>query len=77
MNSRAMPSTLNLEDSNALLAVPEWGKLLRHFELGEGFALVVVLVPDTAVARMCQAELDPLAASPSASPAHARADRES
>ncbi len=53
-----MHSALNSEDRLALLAVPEWGKLLRHFELGEGFALVVLLVPDTAVSRTCQAELD-------------------
>jgi len=41
-----------------LLELPEWAKLLRHFELGEGFAYIILLVSNRAVARRCQSELD-------------------
>ena len=42
----------------ALLEMPEWSKLLRHFELGQGYALIVLLVGDSSVAHMCRRELD-------------------
>jgi tetratricopeptide (TPR) repeat protein len=36
----------------------EWAKLLRHFELGQGFAFIILLVPSRAAARLCRTELD-------------------
>ena len=41
-----------------LLALPEWVKLLRHFELGEGFAFVILLTRNRSLAHRCQIELD-------------------
>jgi tetratricopeptide (TPR) repeat protein len=42
----------------ALLSLPDWTKLLRHFELGEGFALIVILLGDSTLAPVCREELD-------------------
>lgn len=53
-----MDSASNPEDRLALLGVPQWSKLLRHFELSEGFALVILLVADSGLARICRSELD-------------------
>src|SRR5579875_2279350 len=49
---------MNPDDRLALLSHPEWLKLLRHFELGQGFALIVLLVGDSSLARLCRTELD-------------------
>jgi tetratricopeptide (TPR) repeat protein len=37
---------------------PEWQKLLNHFDLSEGFALVVLLVTDADGAALCRHELE-------------------
>ncbi len=37
---------------------PEWQKLLNHFDLTEGFSLVVLLVLDTDGAALCRRELE-------------------
>ncbi|MEI7731978.1 MAG: tetratricopeptide repeat protein [Verrucomicrobiota bacterium] len=37
---------------------PEWQKLLNHFDLSEGFALLVLLVPEADAAALCQRELE-------------------
>lgn len=42
----------------ALLSLPDWTKLLRHFELGQGFALIVILLGDSSLAPICRDELD-------------------
>jgi tetratricopeptide (TPR) repeat protein len=42
----------------ALLSMPDWTKLVRHFELGEGFALIVILLGDSSLAATCREELD-------------------
>jgi tetratricopeptide (TPR) repeat protein len=39
-------------------AAAEWQVLLNRLELGEGFALVVLVVPDMDGARLCQGELE-------------------
>ena len=39
-------------------AAAEWQVLLNRLEIGEGFALVVLVVPDGAGARLCQNALD-------------------
>jgi tetratricopeptide (TPR) repeat protein len=36
----------------------EWHKLLAHFDLAEGFALLVLLVPDADGAALCRRELE-------------------
>jgi len=54
----SLQSTPNAEDRLVLLSHPDWLKLLRHFELGEGFALLVLLAGDSSVARLCRTELD-------------------
>jgi tetratricopeptide (TPR) repeat protein len=36
----------------------DWRTLLRHFELGSGFAFLVLLVPDEDGARVCRAALE-------------------
>lgn len=51
-------STANVDDRLVLLNHPDWQKLLRHFELGEGFALLVLLAGDSSLARLCRGELD-------------------
>jgi tetratricopeptide (TPR) repeat protein len=38
-------------------AAGEWQLVLNHFELGEGFALIVLVVPDRDGARLCRDEL--------------------
>jgi tetratricopeptide (TPR) repeat protein len=35
----------------------EWRKLLRHFDLNEGFAFALLLVPDSFAAGICEGEL--------------------
>lgn len=39
-------------------AQSEWHKLLEHFDLAEGFAFVVLLVPDADGAALCRHELE-------------------
>lgn len=41
-----------------LLALREWVKLLRHFELGEGFSFIILLASNRSLARRCLVELD-------------------
>jgi tetratricopeptide (TPR) repeat protein len=41
----------------ALVSLPEWQNLLRHFELSDGFAFVVLLVPDADGAEGCRQAL--------------------
>ena len=41
----------------ALDRSPDWRALRRHFELGEGFAFIVLLVPDAEGAEVCRAAL--------------------
>ena len=53
-----LQSTPDSEARLTLLAHSEWLKLLRHFELGEGFALLVLLAGDSSLARLCRTELD-------------------
>ena len=38
-------------------AAAEWQRLLSHFTLAEGFALLVLVVPDPDGAKLCRAEL--------------------
>jgi tetratricopeptide (TPR) repeat protein len=40
-----------------LATSPDWQALLTHFELGEGFAFIVLLVPDQQGADVCRDEL--------------------
>ncbi|MBV9463073.1 MAG: tetratricopeptide repeat protein, partial [Verrucomicrobiae bacterium] len=54
----SLRSTSNSDDRLVLLSHPDWLKLLRHFELGEGFALLVLLAGDSSLARLCRTELD-------------------
>ncbi|HTU47525.1 MAG TPA: tetratricopeptide repeat protein [Bryobacteraceae bacterium] len=54
----SLQSTPNADTRLVLLSHPDWLKLLRHFELGEGFALLVLLAGDSSVARLCRTELD-------------------
>ena len=51
-------SNYRVSDRLILLNHPDWLKLLRHFELGEGFALLVLLAGDSSLARLCRTELD-------------------
>ena len=39
-------------------AAAEWQLVLRQFEFGEGFALLVVTVPDRFGAELCRGELE-------------------
>jgi tetratricopeptide (TPR) repeat protein len=39
-------------------AAEEWRLVRRHFELSEGFALIVLAVPDRVVARECRRDLE-------------------
>ena len=48
----------NIDGRLVLLSHPDWLKLLRHFDLGEGFALLVLLAGDSSLARLCRTELD-------------------
>ena len=41
-----------------LSASAEWQALLTHFELGEGFAFIVLMVPNDEGAEVCRAALD-------------------
>ena len=41
-----------------LSAQPEWQKFLRHFELGEGFAFIILLVPNRAIAESCRSQFE-------------------
>ena len=43
-------------------AASEWQRVLNHFALGEGFALIVLIVPDRDGARLCREELERLLA---------------
>jgi tetratricopeptide (TPR) repeat protein len=54
----SVQSTPNADGRLALLNHPDWLKLLRHFELGEGFALLILLAGDSSLARLCRTELD-------------------
>jgi tetratricopeptide (TPR) repeat protein len=54
----SLQSTPNADGRFALLSHPDWLKLLRHFELGEGFALLILLAGDSSLARLCRTELD-------------------
>jgi tetratricopeptide (TPR) repeat protein len=55
LNAELTPDS---ETSLELLALPEWLKVLRHFELGQGFAFVILLARNRSVARLCRSELD-------------------
>lgn len=39
-------------------AANEWQRVLNHFALGEGFALLVLIVPDRDGAKLCRGELE-------------------
>jgi hypothetical protein len=39
-------------------AAKEWQRVRAHFALGEGFALLVLIVPDADGARLCRAEVE-------------------
>ena len=43
-------------------AANEWQRLQAHFDLGDGFALIVLVVPDRDGAALCQGELERLLA---------------
>ena len=43
-------------------AANEWQRLLAHFDLGDGFALIVLVVPDRDGAALCHRELERLLA---------------
>jgi tetratricopeptide (TPR) repeat protein len=47
----------SLTEAYRLRSLPEWQKLLLHLELGEGFSLVVMFVPDADGAEVCRQEL--------------------
>jgi tetratricopeptide (TPR) repeat protein len=57
-----------MDESSALVrrygqtAASEWQRVLNHFALGEGFALIVLIVPDRDGAQLCRDELDRLLA---------------
>ena len=57
------------DESSALVrrygqnAASEWQRVLNHFALGEGFALIVLIVPDRDGAQLCRGELERLLAS--------------
>jgi hypothetical protein len=52
-----------MDESNALVrrygqaAAGEWQRVLNHFALSEGFALIVLIVPDRDAAQLCRREL--------------------
>ncbi len=48
----------NLANRYNLSASADWQALLRHFELGEGFAFIVLMVPDEEGAEVCREALD-------------------
>ncbi|HEX3685656.1 MAG TPA: hypothetical protein VHU83_24185 [Bryobacteraceae bacterium] len=54
----SLQSTPDADGRLVLLSHPDWLKLLRHFELGEGFALLMLLAGDSSLARLCRTELD-------------------
>ena len=54
----SLPTSQVLNPPVDLSGSSEWAKLLRHFELGQGFAFIILLVPSRAAARLCRAELD-------------------
>jgi hypothetical protein len=62
------PRDAFMDESSALArrygqtAASEWQRVLNHFALGEGFALIVVIVPDRDGAQLCRDELDRLLA---------------
>ncbi len=39
-------------------AAEEWARVLRHFDLGEGFAFLVLLVPGVEIAELCIRDLE-------------------
>jgi tetratricopeptide (TPR) repeat protein len=43
-------------------AAGEWQRVLNHFTLGEGFALIILVVPDRDGAQLCRNELERLLA---------------
>ena len=43
-------------------AASEWQRVLNHFALGEGFALIILVVPDRDGAHLCRDELERLLA---------------
>lgn len=45
------------EPAARLAQSEEWRKLLRHFDLNEGFAFALLLVPDSLAAEICEREL--------------------
>ena len=53
-----------IDDGNAIArryghaAANEWRRLLAHFDLGDGFALIVLIVPDRDGAAICRGELE-------------------
>jgi tetratricopeptide (TPR) repeat protein len=46
-----------LEAGYGAAAVAEWRLVLRGFELGEGFSLIVLIVPDRVCAEICRKDL--------------------
>ncbi len=53
-----LPTPADQEDRLALLAQPEWNKLLRHFELSHGYALIILMARDSSLAGICFEELN-------------------
>src|ERR1700740_222806 len=57
-----------MDESSALArrygqtAAGEWQRVLNHFALGEGFALIILVVPDRDGAQLCRNELERLLA---------------
>jgi len=58
MNVEAQSRREALAARYNLPAQPEWQQFLNHFDLSEGFALVVLLVLDADGAELCHAELE-------------------
>ena len=58
MSDEVLPRWENLAKRYNLAGQPEWRKLLTHFKLSEGFALVVLLVVDADGAAWCRHELE-------------------
>lgn len=58
MSATATPYWKSLSRRYQLDTQAEWRKLLSHFDLSEGFALIVLLVPDADGAALCHRDLE-------------------
>lgn len=57
MQVGAARALAELEAGYGAAAVAEWRLVLRGFELGEGFSLIVLIVPDRVCAEICRKDL--------------------